>query len=175
MRRVLVIGCSGSGKSTLAKVLAARTQLPLISLDAEFWRPRWQTTPREEWRRRVGELAARDAWIMDGTFDGSLDLRLPRADTLVWFQLPRRVCLWRIVKRVGGSYGSVRPEMAPGCPERIDLGFLHYVWNFERRQTPRIKSMLDRHGGHIEPVIIRRAAEGEQFLDSLVASSRADS
>lgn len=167
MRRILVIGCSGSGKSTFSKQLAAATSLPLISLDAEYWQPGWVQTPREAWRRRVTELAARDAWIMDGTFDSSLDLRLPRADALVWFRIPRRVCLWRIAKRVAGSYGRVRPEMAPGCPERVDFDFLRYVWTFERDQTPNIRAMLAKHGGHLTPMTIRNDRDADTAFETL--------
>lgn len=166
MQRVLVIGCSGAGKSTFSKHLAARTGLPLVSLDAEFWRPGWVTTPREDWRRRVGELAAGDAWIMDGSFDSSLDLRLPRADTVVWFRIPRRVCLWRIARRIAGSYGRVRPEMAPGCPERIDGAFFRYVWNFERDQVPSIVTMIAAHGRHLAPIVIRSDSDAEAVLQA---------
>ena len=98
MRRVLVIGCSGAGKSTFSKALAAETGLPLISLDAEYWRPGWTQPPRAAWRSNVAELCARDVWLMDGTFDSSLDLRLPRADTVVWYKLPRWRCLVRVAK-----------------------------------------------------------------------------
>jgi adenylate kinase family enzyme len=83
MRRVLVIGISGAGKSTFSQALATKTGLPLIHLDKEFWRPGWVQTPRQEWRARVSELAARERWIMDGNYDSSLDLRLPRADTVL--------------------------------------------------------------------------------------------
>ena len=67
MQRVLVIGISGAGKSTFSRALAARTGLPLIHLDTEFWQPDWKITPREEWRAKVAELITREAWIMDGS------------------------------------------------------------------------------------------------------------
>src|SRR3989454_12597016 len=58
LKRVLVIGTGGSGKSTVARRLAQRTGLPLIHLDAHYWRPGWQPTPPDEWRgegERLGE------------------------------------------------------------------------------------------------------------------------
>jgi hypothetical protein len=85
MRRALVIGISGAGKSTFSKRLAEATRLPLIHLDREFWQPGWNVTLREPWRAKVKQLAQRESWIMDGNFDSSLDLRLPRADTVFWF------------------------------------------------------------------------------------------
>ena len=67
---------------------AHQTGLPLIHLDKEFWQPGWVQTPRPEWRAKVAELAAGERWIMDGNYDSSLDLRLPRADTVLWFDYP---------------------------------------------------------------------------------------
>jgi hypothetical protein len=89
MRRVLVIGICGAGKSTFSRTLARKTGLPLIHLDKEYWKPGWTKTPRDLWRARVGELVAGDRWIIDGNYAGSLDLRLPRADTVVRFDYPR--------------------------------------------------------------------------------------
>ena len=81
MQRVLVIGVPGAGKSTFTRALAAKIGLPVIHLDTEFWQPGWKITPREQWRPKVAELVGRDAWIMDGNYGASLDLRLPRGST----------------------------------------------------------------------------------------------
>src|SRR5260221_12637075 len=49
LKRVLVIGAGGSGKTTVARRLAERTGLPLIHLDALYWRARGQPAAAEEW------------------------------------------------------------------------------------------------------------------------------
>jgi adenylate kinase family enzyme len=167
MQRVLVIGISGAGKSTFSRKLAARTGLPLIHLDKEFWQPGWKITPRAQWRPKVEALAAREAWVMDGNFDSSLDLRLPRADTAIWFDYPRRVALPRALWRVAKSYGRVREDLAPGCPERIDLEFLRYIWEFPRKERPSIAAMLAAHGKHLEAVVFRSDRDAARFLDAL--------
>ena len=77
-RRILVIGCSGAGKSTLAQGVAERLALPLIHLDAVYWLPEWQQPQRPDWRSKVAALAAQDAWVMDGNYAGTFDLRMPR-------------------------------------------------------------------------------------------------
>jgi adenylate kinase family enzyme len=169
MQRVLVIGISGAGKSTFTRALAARTNLPVIHLDTEFWKPGWQVTPREEWRVKVAELVAREAWIMDGNFGASLDLRLPLADTVVWFDYPRHVCLARAVWRVLTTYGRVRADLAPGCPEKFDWEFLRFIWDFNAKSRPQIVSGLARHGSHLQPVVFRRDRDVARFLDGLPA------
>src|SRR5262245_42711291 len=116
MQRVLVIGISGAGKSTFARELAQRSGLPLIHLDREFWQPGWKITPEPEWRSKVAALAAREAWIMDGGYSASLDLRLPRADTVIWFDYPRARCLRRIACALPpptGACGPTSPRVAP--------------------------------------------------------------
>ena len=172
MRRVLVIGCSGAGKSTFVVKLASRTGLPLIHLDKEFWRPGWTLTPRAEWRARVAQLSAAPEWILEGNYDSSLDLRLPRADKVVWFDLPRHLCLRRVAKRVVTTYGQVRPDMGPGCPERFDLAFLKWIWNFNRTERPRIEALLDLYGAHLKPTIFRDDRDVRAFLASAAPSSR---
>lgn len=167
MQRVLVIGISGEGKSTFAQALAARTGLPIIHLDKEFWRPGWVQTPRAEWRAKVVDLAAGERWIMDGNYDSSLDLRLPRADTVVWFDYPTLRCVQRALRRVAGTYGKVRADMGAGCPERFDMEFLRYIWTFRAKQRPRVAAALAQFGRHIDPVVFRRDADAAGFLSTL--------
>src|SRR5262249_39573207 len=164
VRRVVIIGCSGAGKSTFARTLARQTNLPLIHLDREFWRPGWVETPRGEWRAKVIELVARETWIMEGNYGSSLDLRLPRADTVIWFDYPRHRCLWRVVKRVVMPYGQVRPDMPPECPEQIDLAFPRWIWNFNRRERPALLQKLAASGRHRTPIIFRNDSDAAQFL-----------
>jgi adenylate kinase family enzyme len=138
MQRVLVMGSSGSGKSTFARQLANRTGLPFVSLDALYWQPGWQPSEPEPFGVRVKEAASAPGWVMDGNYTKFGELRRQRADTVIWFDLPRYVCMTGIMTRIAGSYGRVRPEMAPGCPERIDLEFLRYVWTYRRQQRPKL-------------------------------------
>lgn len=38
MKKIIIIGSGGAGKSTLAKQLGEKLELPVIHLDALFWR-----------------------------------------------------------------------------------------------------------------------------------------
>jgi adenylate kinase family enzyme len=164
MQRVLVIGIPGVGKTTFSLALAGRTGLPVIHLDKEFWRPGWVQTPRSEWRAKVVALAAGDRWIMDGNYDSSLDLRLPRADMVVWFDYPMLPSLLRAIRRAVTGYGRVRPDLGEGCPEQFDLEFLRYIWTFRARERPNVVASLARFGSHLKPVVFRRDAEVARFL-----------
>jgi len=99
MRRVVVFGTTGSGKSWLAQRLAARHGLRLIELDALFWGRDWQPAPLELFRHRV-ERETRDGdWIVVGNYGQVRDLTWRAADTLVWFDLPFALVMWRLLRR----------------------------------------------------------------------------
>lgn len=138
--RVLVIGCSGGGKSTLSQKLGLRFGIPFISMDRDFyWLPGWVRRDRDEARTLIAEAVAEERWIMDGTGVTSFDLRVPRSDLIIWVRMPRWLCLWGVFSRSLRHFGRTRPEMAPGCRERLaDREFLSFIWNFETKTTPRI-------------------------------------
>ena len=124
MRRILVIGIPGAGKSTLAAGLGAALDLPVIHLDALFWKPGWKETPRDEFRALTAELIKREQWVIDGHYGRSFDVRLPAADTVVLLDLPRMLCIWRVIRRWLTHIGRTRPDMGPGCPEKVDWEFI---------------------------------------------------
>jgi adenylate kinase family enzyme len=142
MRKILLIGSGGAGKSTLAREIAERTGLPLIPLDALYWKPGWVETPSAEWRNTVVELLQRDSWVMDGNFGGTLDLRLAACDTAIFLDLPPIVCLWRVIKRRMRHRGASRPGMTPGCPERLDIGFLLWIACYRLRRRASVLEKL---------------------------------
>lgn len=142
MKRVLVIGAGGSGKTTVARRLAQRTGLPLFHLDALYWRSGWQPTPPDDWRAKVLALIGREAWIIDGNYGGTLDARLEACDTVVFLDLPRLVCLWRVLKRQVRHVGRVRSELPPGCRERLSWEFLAWIWTYPSRRRGDILRRL---------------------------------
>lgn len=164
MRRVLVIGCSGAGKSTFAARLAERAGLPLIHLDAIYWRPGWVKPSKDEWERTVEGLLARDRWVMDGNYAGTLDRRLPACDTVIFLDLPRTVCLWRATRRRFIYRRRTRPDMTAGCPERLTWELIRWIWRYPRTQRPRVLARLAALRPDQRAVVLRSADEAEDFL-----------
>ena len=164
MRRVLVIGSGGAGKSTFAKRLGAATRLPVIHLDAWYWRAGWNPMSKDEWIRTVDEIAARETWIMDGNYGGTMDRRLARCDTVIFLDLPRSVCLRRALWRSMRFRGRSRPDMAPGCPERITMEFLRWIWTYPNEHRPDIVRRLEALDPEKRVVILKSTREVEQFL-----------
>lgn len=173
MQRILVMGSSGSGKSTFAQRLSAITGIPTVSLDALFWKPGWMPSDAAEFQQRVTEGVAQPCWIIDGNYASSPagEVRRGLADTIIWFDLPRRTCMTGIITRIAKSYGRVRPEMAAGCPEKFDLEFFRYVWTYRRLQRPKLLRYFE--GLRSDQTFIRFAdrAEADRYLTKVAAST----
>lgn len=160
--RILVIGSPGSGKSTFARQLGAQTGLPVHHLDQLYWRAGWIESEREAFRARVDAVARAPQWIIEGNYSGTLETRLARADQVILLDLSPLRCTWRILKRALTYRGKVRPDMAEGCPERFDLGFLWYVLGFRLKVLPRVEAKLEHYKGDF--VWLGTPREVERFL-----------
>lgn len=164
MRRILIIGSGGAGKSTFARALGPKLDLPVIHLDAHFWHEGWVDTPKDEWREKVTELCAQPAWIMDGNYGGTMPQRLAACNTVIFLDLPRVVCLWRIVSRVAKYSGQSRPDMAPGCPEHISLKFLWWVLSYPFAKRPGILRQLAALPPSTKVIQLRSTRSVDEFL-----------
>ena len=171
MRRILVIGSGGAGKSTVALELGKRLALPVIHLDALYWRPGWLESPTHEWQQIVEGLLTEDRWIIDGNYGGTLDLRLSAADTVVFLDLPRWLCLWRVIKRRLRFHGQSRPDMAAGCPERLTGEFLRWIWFYPKRRREGILERLRHVAQEKEVVVLHSPREVRYFLEGLSAGT----
>jgi adenylate kinase family enzyme len=167
MRRVLVIGSGGAGKSTFAARLARHTNLPLVHLDAIYWRAGWVRAPKDVWDREVDALLAAESWIIDGNYSGTLAARLAACDTVVFLDVPRMVCLARVLRRWLLHRGRTRPGVAAGCPERLSFEFLAWIWTYPARRRGPILERLSRLQPGQRVVVLSSAAEVDRFFESL--------
>lgn len=144
MKRVAIIGAGGAGKSTLATALGERTGLPVIHLDVLFWRQGWVGTPKDEWHVIHGGLLEGDRWIIDGNYGGEMEPRIAAADTVIFLDLPRLVCVWGAIHRQWRWRHGGRPDAAPGLRERIDLAFLWWIFRYPERSRPQVLRRLSQ-------------------------------
>lgn len=164
--RVLVIGCSGGGKSTFSQKIAALFGLEYQSIDRDVrWLPGWKERDRQEQRTIIKALVERDRWVMDGSGASTFDLRLPDTDLICWIRVPRRVALLGVARRVWRYHGSVRSDMAPGCPEPFpNMDFLSYIWNFEKKYVPVFVHSIDLCGPNVPVVMLRSHRQMDHLL-----------
>jgi len=135
----LVIGSPGAGKSTLsARVLRQKLGVPvIISIGTTGCR---MEIPRHGPRRAKSSerLPTRRNGSWTEISRETFDLRMPRADTLVWLDYPRSACVRRILTRTIKDYGKQKPDLPEGCPEQFDKKLRRWVWNFPAKQRPQI-------------------------------------
>ncbi len=108
MQRIIVVGPPGAGKSTVGSTIAERLGCRHIELDSLWWDSGWTEAGIEVFRSRIEAAIADDRWVVDGNYfsNGAHEVVWPRADTVVWLDLPRRVTFPRVVWR--SSYRSLR-------------------------------------------------------------------
>ncbi|QQE80495.1 DNA topology modulation protein [Alicyclobacillus sp. SO9] len=168
MNRIAIIGSPGAGKSTFARLLGDLTGIEVFHLDGLFWNPGWVETPRAAWIQLQEKLVQRPSWIIDGNYGSTMDIRIQAADTVIFLDFPRYICLWRAIKRAVQFRGKTRPDMGEGCAEKIDLEFIQYIWGFRRREDDKINRRLNDAIEEGKQVIrLRTNAEVDAYLTSL--------
>ncbi|MEM6694575.1 MAG: hypothetical protein AAF626_07930 [Pseudomonadota bacterium] len=165
-RRVMIVGGSGSGKSTLARRLGTKLGLPVYHMDREVhWLPGWQERPRDEKPARVAEIVARDAWVFEGGHSTSYQMRLARADLLIWTDAPLWRRMGRITWRAIRERGVSRPDLADDCPERLRMlpEFWWYLWVNRRRIDQRLAAL------YASATISKRKLTGFPAIEAFLA------
>ncbi|WP_088042298.1 DNA topology modulation protein [Bacillus sp. EAC] len=167
MKKIVIIGSGGSGKSTFSKKLGERLHINVYHLDALFWKANWEGTPKAEQINIQKQLVQQDEWIIDGNYGGTLDIRLNAADTIIFLDIPRLICIYRLIKRRIKYNKKTRPDMGVGNEEKLDIEFLKWVWQYPVSKRPHILEKLELLSMEKEIVQLKSSKEVETYLESL--------
>jgi adenylate kinase family enzyme len=167
MKRIAIVGSSGSGKSVLARRLGEILRIEVWHLDALLWKPEWVLTPREEQKQIQQQLVSKNSWIIDGNYNNTLDIRLEAADTIIFLDMPRMLCLYRVLKRRVMYHNRSRPDMQEGCKEKIDLAFLKWVWQYPKSKRPGMLEKLDVLAQNKQVIILNSSRKVEKYVDEM--------
>ena len=125
-----------------------------------------------EFRERMAEAAGCDTWVMEGNYTSHLDLRLPRAEAVIWLDLPRHVDFPRAIWRSIRNYGRERDDVGRGNPEQFDLSFFRdWVWTYPARSRARHAQLLASLPSGIPGIILRSRREVTNFTNNLPCPS----
>lgn len=164
-KRILLIGCSGAGKSTLSVTLAQKLNLPVIHLDALFWNEGWVPTPKSVFREKLQHELERPAWIIDGNFNSTIEMRARYADLIIFLDFPNWLCLARVLKRRWQYWGKTRPDMAPGCPEKVDWEFVKFIWTYPKKKRLGVYQLMERVDAAV--LVLQNPREVKKWLEEL--------
>ncbi len=143
MDKIMIIGFSGCGKSTLARRLGAALGIEPLHFDTIHWLPGWTESSDEYKTERVQKELEKDRWIIEGSYRRILwKERIDAADTIIFLDFNRFLCLYRVIKRRIMYAGKTRPDMGAGCEEKIDFEFLRWVfWDGRKKRKNNLELM----------------------------------
>ncbi len=120
----------------------------------------------------MASISNQPQWIIDGNFSRTLEIRLPSADTVFFFDFPRRINLYRAIKRRFIYRGKNRPDLNPGCREKLDPEFILGIWNFRKKKRGLILQTLNENTGEIRVVTFQTPKTVKKFLDEIKKEGR---
>jgi adenylate kinase family enzyme len=144
MQKIIIVGCPGSGKTTLANQLGKILDIPVHHLDKIFWKEGKKASHQDEFRKLVKELMKEDKWILDGNFKRSVEDRIEKADTVILFDFPKLIIIWRVFKRFFKHFNKVRPDMGGNNKERIEWLHFKYILTYPMKEYLLKISLLSK-------------------------------
>jgi len=166
-KKIAIFGCAGSGKTTLALQLKKILPLPIVHLDKHYWKPNWEMPNFPEFYDIHFDLCEQEKWIMEGMYFRALYPRISHADVVIFLDMPRYLCIWRVLKRLVSNYGKTHESRNNNCPEQFDMEFMKFVWQFNKRFRRSILSMINEHRSEKSIHILRSPKEVNDFIKML--------
>ena len=112
---------------------------------------------------RLGEILSRHFWIIDGNYSRTMEWRMQVCDTVVFFDLPKEVCLDGAISRIGKK----RSDM-PWIDTTLDPWLKQEIEEFSSKNLPVIYELIEKYRTDKNIVIFKSREESEEFLSRLI-------
>ena len=137
MKKIIVIGCPGSGKSRFSRALHHQTDI---------------------FHERLADVLAKDAWIIDGNYASTLELRLDACDTAFFLDYPPDVCLDGVRER----RGKPRSDL-PWIETEEDAAFIEFIKGYHTNQRPQVLALLEKYCAK-NVIVFKSREQADAFL-----------
>jgi adenylate kinase family enzyme len=162
----------------MARGVAAALAIPYFELDGVFHQPDWQPLDTEEFRRRVSEFTAADAWVIDGNYSAVRDIVWSRADTVIWLDPPRHRVMRRLAARTLRRMAT-KAELWNGNRERWSYLFrreesvLLYAWTSHHKiRDNYLAAQSDPANARLSFVRLQTRAEAAALLREIAPGQK---
>ena len=163
MKKIMVIGCPGSGKSTFSRALHQITGIPLFHLDMMYWNSDRTTVEKAVFLKRLSDAIQQNAWIIDGNYGSTIELRLQACDTVIFLDYPLEICLDGIKERRGKARSDM-PWIENEDEE--DAEFSEFIKSYNTQSRPQIMELLKLYPDK-NVFIFTTRTEADDFLANL--------
>jgi len=145
MQRIMIFGFPGGGKTTFAVKMGEMLGIPVYHCDRIKQVENFEWKPMEEIFALVNEVISKDKWILDGyPTTEMMPACIERADTLIFIDFNRLLCMWRVTKRSIKHHGKCRPDVGDGCKDGFPPLYLYWViWTFPQKYRKRFLDWIN--------------------------------
>ena len=161
MNKIIVIGCPGSGKSTFSRALHEKTGIPLFYLDMLYWNPDKTTVGHDVFRARLAEVLRKEAYIIDGNYQSTMEMRLEKCDTVFFLDYDLETCLDGIASR----RGKPRADM-PWIETEEDAEFMAFIQSYISESRPKVLGLLEKYKDK-NVIIFKSREEAAKYLEGV--------
>jgi adenylate kinase family enzyme len=173
VKRIIVVGPPGSGKTTVGRELSERTGIPHTEIDSLWWEPNWTEAGADVLKQRLQPFVDRAEWILDGNYFSVVarDVVWPRADTIVWLDLPRLVTVPRVLRRTVARVVTRQDLWGTGNRESISVlrpdSIVRFAWTAHPKYNLRYLGLWDDPDlAHLTWVRLRSGREIRRWLSA---------
>lgn len=170
MKKILIIGSCAAGKSVLAKKIGGILNIPVYHLDLIHHSANWKAVSTDEFDKKLDGFLANKKWIIDGNYKRTLTKRADSADAIILLDYSRTICISRSLKRyLFGKLKIIKRDDVPNnCPEKIDLQFMRWIWNYPRHGRRLTLEKISESNFPLHKVLIfKTPKQTRNFLNEL--------
>lgn len=143
LKKILIIGNGGSGKTTFSLKLEKILNYPALHLDSIYWLDGWGKNSLEKFEEQTHQFMNSDCWIIEGTPMHDIQFRLDQADTIIFLDINRIICILRLIKRALKNSFYSHPPKIEGPANFFSLKAAIWVWKFKNSKRNTINILLN--------------------------------